>query len=85
MRFHDFLFSRKNMNEEIVAQLVDMGFPINACKRAVYFSNNDLEAAMNWLCSNIDDPDYNTGKGCRTGTFLVSAGPGPKIASLLCV
>ena len=42
---------------DLVAQLVDMGFPLNACKRAAYFANNDLEAAMNWLCSNIDDPD----------------------------
>ena len=46
---------------DLVAQLVDMGFPSNACKRAAYFANNDLEAAMNWLCSNIDEPDYNTG------------------------
>ena len=50
------------MNENLVSQLVEMGFPINASKRGAYFSGGDLEAAMNWLCSHIDDPDYNTGK-----------------------
>ena len=40
---------------------MDMGFPVNACKRATYLSDNNVEAAMNWLCSNLDDPDYNTG------------------------
>lgn len=49
------------MNENLISQLVDMGFPINASKRAAHFSGGDLEAAMNWLCTNIDDPDYNTG------------------------
>ena len=41
--------------------LIEMGFPSNACKRAMYFSDGNIEAAMNWLCSHMDDPDYNTG------------------------
>ena len=41
--------------------LLEMGFPINASKRAMYFSNDNVEAAMNWLCTHIDDPDYDTG------------------------
>ena len=38
-----------------------MGFPVNAAKRAWYYSDGNVEAAMNWLCSHMDDPDYNTG------------------------
>lgn len=41
--------------------LIEMGFPSNACKRAMYYSDGNIEAAMNWLCSHMDDPDYNTG------------------------
>ena len=49
-------FQRKKMES-----LIEMGFPSNACKRAMYFSDGNIEAAMNWLCSHMDDPDYNTG------------------------
>ena len=41
--------------------LIEMGFPVNAAKRAWYYSDGNVEAAMNWLCSHMDDPDYNTG------------------------
>jgi len=58
------------MNEAVISQLVDMGFPINACKRAAFNSNNDLEAAMNWLCSHIDDADYNTGTFYKAVRFF---------------
>ena len=50
-------FQRKKKMES----LIEMGFPSNACKRAMYFSDGNIEAAMNWLCSHMDDPDYNTG------------------------
>ena len=41
--------------------LIEMGFPVNAAKRAWYYSDGNVEAAMNWLCSHMDDADYNTG------------------------
>ena len=41
--------------------LIEMGFPVNAAKRAWYYSDGNVEAAMNWLCAHMDDPDYNTG------------------------
>ena len=34
------LISEVSLNEEYIAQLVDMGFPLDACKRAVHSTNN---------------------------------------------
>ncbi|KAI4333751.1 hypothetical protein L6164_018520 [Bauhinia variegata] len=47
-------------NEDIVAQLVSMGFNHLHCqKAAIYTSNAGIEEAMNWLLSHMDDPDIN--------------------------
>ena len=44
-------------NEEIVAQLVSMGFNHLHCqKAAINTSNAGVEEAMNWLLSHMDDP-----------------------------
>jgi len=44
-------------NEEIVAQLVSMGFNDLHCqKAAINTSNVGVEEAMNWLLSHMDDP-----------------------------
>lgn len=44
----------------LLEQLTDMGFPPNACKRALYFTeNSNLEAATNWLMEHIADSDYD--------------------------
>jgi len=60
----DFMFSvamfvaaGPNINEGYVMQLVDMGFPLEACKKAVYNTrNNGIEEAMNWIMEHLDDP-----------------------------
>ncbi|CAA0813891.1 Ubiquitin carboxyl-terminal hydrolase 14, partial [Striga hermonthica] len=47
-------------NEDIVQQLVAMGFQYNHClKAAVNTSNSGLEEAMNWLLSHMNDPDID--------------------------
>ncbi|TXG67169.1 hypothetical protein EZV62_008444 [Acer yangbiense] len=47
-------------NEDIVAQLVSMGFNQLHCqKAAINTSNSGLEEAMNWLLSHMDDPDID--------------------------
>lgn len=44
-------------NEEIVSQLVSMGFNHLHCqKAAINTSNVGVEEAMNWLLSHMDDP-----------------------------
>ncbi|XP_050444906.1 ubiquitin carboxyl-terminal hydrolase 5 [Cataglyphis hispanica] len=47
-------------NAVLLEQLTDMGFPPNACKRALYFTENrDLEAATNWVMEHIADSDFD--------------------------
>lgn len=41
----------------MVFQLVEMGFPMEACKKAVFNTNNSgLESAMNWVMEHMEDP-----------------------------
>ncbi|XP_059141257.1 ubiquitin carboxyl-terminal hydrolase 5-like isoform X2 [Physella acuta] len=47
--------------EVTVGQLVDMGFPKEACTKAVFHTKNQgVEVAMNWIMEHIDDPDFAT-------------------------
>ncbi|XP_011029388.1 PREDICTED: ubiquitin carboxyl-terminal hydrolase 14-like isoform X1 [Populus euphratica] len=47
-------------NEDIVAQLVSMGFNHLHCqKAAINTSNAGVEEAMNWLLAHMDDPDID--------------------------
>ena len=48
--------TKPSANEEIVAQLVSMGFSHLHCqKAAINTSNLGVEEAMNWLLSHMDD------------------------------
>jgi ubiquitin carboxyl-terminal hydrolase 5/13 len=45
-----------NVDEAQVSQLADMGFPLNACIKAVYHTKNaGIEQAMNWVMEHMDD------------------------------
>ncbi|XP_044727778.1 ubiquitin carboxyl-terminal hydrolase 5 isoform X3 [Chrysoperla carnea] len=47
-------------DENILSQLVEMGFPAESCKRALFFThNNGLEAATNWIMEHIADADFS--------------------------
>ncbi|OWZ19888.1 Ubiquitin carboxyl-terminal hydrolase [Phytophthora megakarya] len=47
-------------DEVLVAQLVSMGFSENGCKRAaIATGNSNAEAAMEWIFSHMEDPDFN--------------------------
>ncbi|XP_020534537.1 ubiquitin carboxyl-terminal hydrolase 14 isoform X2 [Jatropha curcas] len=47
-------------NEDIVSQLVSMGFNYLHCqKAAINTLNTGVEEAMNWLLSHMDDPDID--------------------------
>ena len=49
------------MDPLVIEQLVEMGFPIEACKKAIFFTKNSgLEAATNWIMQHISDADFNT-------------------------
>jgi len=47
-------------NEQTVAQLMEMGFSKEGCKRAVHNTKNSgLEAAMTWVMEHMADTDFN--------------------------
>lgn len=46
-------------DENVIAQLADMGFPIEACKRAVFYTKNSgMEPATQWIMEHIGDSDF---------------------------
>lgn len=46
-------------DENVIAQLADMGFPLEACKRAVFYTKNSgLEPATQWIMEHISDSDF---------------------------
>ncbi|KAL2844294.1 hypothetical protein BJY01DRAFT_215023 [Aspergillus pseudoustus] len=48
------------VNTDLLSQLLGMGFPEIRCEKALYLTgNSDMEAAMNWLLSHMDDPDID--------------------------
>lgn len=47
-------------DENLMSELTQMGFPSEACKRAVFFTKNQgLNAASNWLMEHISDSDFS--------------------------
>ncbi|XP_033328036.2 ubiquitin specific protease 5 [Megalopta genalis] len=43
----------------ILYELIEMGFPSEACKKALYFTENrDTETAINWLMEHVADSDF---------------------------
>lgn len=44
------------LDDSTVSQLCEMGFPLEACRKAVYYTGNTgIDAAMNWIMSHMDD------------------------------
>jgi len=47
-------------DENIMSELTNMGFPPEACKRAIFFTKNkSLNDATNWLMEHISDSDFS--------------------------
>lgn len=52
--------SSTSVDDSLVAQLVSMGFSENGCKRAAIATGNaSAEAAMEWILTHMEDPDFN--------------------------
>jgi len=48
-----------NIDENIVGELAMMGFPIEGCRKAVYYTGNSgAEAAMEWVFEHSNDADF---------------------------
>jgi len=51
---------QSQISETALAQLMDMGFGTNGCKRAlIAVGGSDAEAAMNWIFEHSTDSDFN--------------------------
>uniref|UniRef100_A0A4W6CG68 Ubiquitin carboxyl-terminal hydrolase n=1 Tax=Lates calcarifer TaxID=8187 RepID=A0A4W6CG68_LATCA len=59
------------LDDSTVSQLCEMGFPMEACRKAVYYTGNTgIDAAMNWIMGHMDDPDFSAPlvlPGCSSG------------------
>lgn len=52
--------SSVSIDEGALSQLMDMGFSMNSCKRALHaVGGSDVEAAMGWVFEHNNDPDFN--------------------------
>ena len=52
--------STASIDEAALAQLMDMGFSLNSCKRALNaVGGSNVEAAMGWVFEHNTDPDFN--------------------------
>ncbi|XP_075236962.1 ubiquitin specific protease 5 [Lycorma delicatula] len=48
-----------HLDSNILSTLVDMGFPVEAAKKAVYFTESSgIEQATNWVMEHIGDSDF---------------------------
>jgi ubiquitin carboxyl-terminal hydrolase 5/13 len=67
-----------SIDEGALAQLMDMGFTMNGCKRALTaVGGSNVEAAMNWVFEHSMDPDFNDplpegGAGAQEGASSAS-------------
>ncbi|XP_077288422.1 ubiquitin specific protease 5 isoform X2 [Arctopsyche grandis] len=47
-------------DETVMSQLMEMGFPSEACKRALYFTKNSgMQPATEWIMEHIADGDFS--------------------------
>ncbi|NXG30932.1 UBP13 hydrolase, partial [Dromaius novaehollandiae] len=48
-----------DIDESAVMQLAEMGFPLEACRKAVYYTGNlGAEVAFNWIIAHMEEPDF---------------------------
>ena len=58
----------------VVAQLMELSFGHNSCRRAVLATNSNLEAASNWLMEHAGDADFDE------PLMVVAAEPAPSMS-----
>lgn len=51
------VFPAPEIDEAAVMQLAEMGFPLEACRKAVYYTGNmGPEMAFNWIIAHMEEP-----------------------------
>uniref|UniRef100_A0A672RM19 Ubiquitin carboxyl-terminal hydrolase n=1 Tax=Sinocyclocheilus grahami TaxID=75366 RepID=A0A672RM19_SINGR len=64
------------IDESSVMQLAEMGFPLEACRKAVYYTGNmGAEMAFNWIIAHMEEPDF--AEPLAIPTYLEPDLPGP--------
>lgn len=49
------------IDETAAMQLAEMGFPLEACRKAVYYTGNmGPEMAFNWIIAHMEEPGKMT-------------------------
>lgn len=63
------------VNADFVGQLLAIGFPENACRKAVYYTRQEatVDAATNWLMFHIGEPDFDELPAALLGQSVTSA------------
>uniref|UniRef100_A0A8C5I7I0 Ubiquitin carboxyl-terminal hydrolase n=1 Tax=Gouania willdenowi TaxID=441366 RepID=A0A8C5I7I0_GOUWI len=52
-------FAAPEIDEAAAMQLAEMGFPLEACRKAVYYTGNmGPEMAFNWIIAHMEEPDF---------------------------
>ncbi|KAJ8270549.1 hypothetical protein GJAV_G00116220 [Gymnothorax javanicus] len=71
-----------DIDESSVLQLAEMGFPMEACRKAVYYTGNmGAEMAFSWIVAHIEEPDFAEPLGVHS---YVEAGPSfPTLSSIM--
>lgn len=58
-KFHKAIFPLATapvLDDSTVSQLCEMGFPLEACRKAVYYTGNTgIDSAMNWIMTHMED------------------------------
>uniref|UniRef100_A0A8C7LSB5 Ubiquitin carboxyl-terminal hydrolase n=1 Tax=Oncorhynchus mykiss TaxID=8022 RepID=A0A8C7LSB5_ONCMY len=64
------------LDDSTVSQLCEMGFPLEACRKAVYYTGNTgIDAAMNWVMGHMDDPGRAIIGWCLLRNYLLANFP----------
>ncbi|XP_053566142.1 ubiquitin carboxyl-terminal hydrolase 13 [Bombina bombina] len=58
-RLRNHFMEPPDIDESSVMQLAEMGFPLDACRKAVYYTGNfGAEVAFNWIIAHMEEPDF---------------------------
>uniref|UniRef100_A0A671QD03 Ubiquitin carboxyl-terminal hydrolase n=1 Tax=Sinocyclocheilus anshuiensis TaxID=1608454 RepID=A0A671QD03_9TELE len=77
------------LDDSTVSQLCEMGFPLEACRKAVYYTGNTgIDAAMNWVMGHMEDPDFSAplvlaGSSSAPGTTPTESLPEEHLATIV--
>uniref|UniRef100_A0A672M0V5 Ubiquitin carboxyl-terminal hydrolase n=1 Tax=Sinocyclocheilus grahami TaxID=75366 RepID=A0A672M0V5_SINGR len=71
------------LDDSTVSQLCEMGFPLEACRKAVYYTGNTgIDAAMNWVMGHMEDPVL-PGSSSAPGTTPTESLPEEHLATIV--